>query len=232
MTFCATLTGNEASNRLNITIFVISRSISVEIDTSLALFKKLYFYVFCMFSFATLSRSQFCFDCLQNLTKDRKLSSAVCYFKSARSVCNFRHFRGPRLRKKTTIKMSAKNTFVKKKRQVRCLFPLILTCWSRTLWYLDENIRPTRKKWRNYQNKMSQFIKMSFYWIHVYWHRIERSCFKQFNFLWPHVTRKFTFPFTGGGVLTWMTKFRRRTIEPVFSDPNNPNTFSQWNDWM
>ena len=40
LTFFATLTGNDASNRLNIIIFVISRSISVEIDTSLALFKK------------------------------------------------------------------------------------------------------------------------------------------------------------------------------------------------
>ena len=38
LTFFATLTGNDASNRLNIIIFVISRSISVEIDTSLALF--------------------------------------------------------------------------------------------------------------------------------------------------------------------------------------------------
>ena len=39
-TFFATLTGNDASNRLNIIKFVISRSISVEIDTSLALFQK------------------------------------------------------------------------------------------------------------------------------------------------------------------------------------------------
>ena len=36
----AHLTGNDASNRLNIIIFAISRSISVEIDTSLALFQK------------------------------------------------------------------------------------------------------------------------------------------------------------------------------------------------
>ena len=34
------MTGNDATNRLNIIIFVISRSISVEIDTSLALFQK------------------------------------------------------------------------------------------------------------------------------------------------------------------------------------------------
>ena len=36
----ATLTGIDASNRLDIIIFVIRRSISVEIDTSLALFRK------------------------------------------------------------------------------------------------------------------------------------------------------------------------------------------------
>ena len=40
LTFFATLTENDTSNRLNIIIFVISRSISVEKDTSLALFKK------------------------------------------------------------------------------------------------------------------------------------------------------------------------------------------------
>ena len=40
LTFFAPLTGNDASNRLNIIIFAISRSISVEIDTSLALFQK------------------------------------------------------------------------------------------------------------------------------------------------------------------------------------------------
>ena len=44
LTFFATLTGNDAPNRLNIIIFVISRSISVEIDTSLALFQKFYFW--------------------------------------------------------------------------------------------------------------------------------------------------------------------------------------------
>ena len=44
LTMFATLTGNDASNRLNIIIFVISRSISVEIDTSLALFQKFYFW--------------------------------------------------------------------------------------------------------------------------------------------------------------------------------------------
>ena len=38
------LTGNDASNRLNIIIFVISRSLLVEIDTSLALFQKFYFW--------------------------------------------------------------------------------------------------------------------------------------------------------------------------------------------
>ena len=44
LTFFATLTGNDAPNRLNIIIFVISRSISVEIDTSLALFQKFCFW--------------------------------------------------------------------------------------------------------------------------------------------------------------------------------------------
>ena len=44
---------------------------------------------FCTFSFAALSRSQFCFDCLQNLTQDRMLPSTVCYLKSAKSVGNF-----------------------------------------------------------------------------------------------------------------------------------------------
>ena len=42
LTFFATLTGNDASNRLDIIIFVISRSISVEIDLSLVLFQKFY----------------------------------------------------------------------------------------------------------------------------------------------------------------------------------------------
>jgi len=40
ITFFATLIGNDASNRLNISTFVGSRLISVEIGTSLALFKK------------------------------------------------------------------------------------------------------------------------------------------------------------------------------------------------
>ena len=35
----AILTGNDASNRLNISKFVISRSISIKIDTSFALFQ-------------------------------------------------------------------------------------------------------------------------------------------------------------------------------------------------
>ena len=65
---------------------------------------------FCSFSFAALSRSQFCFDCLQNLTQDRKLSSTVCNLKSTRSVGNFRQYSGP-----------------------PCIFRLILTCWSR-IW--------------------------------------------------------------------------------------------------
>ena len=40
----AILTGYDAFNRLNIIIFVISRSILVEFDTSLALFRKFYFW--------------------------------------------------------------------------------------------------------------------------------------------------------------------------------------------
>merc|ERR1712115_592931 len=40
--FLAFFSGNDASNRLNIIIFVISRSISVVIDTSLALFQKIF----------------------------------------------------------------------------------------------------------------------------------------------------------------------------------------------
>ena len=36
--------GNDAFNRLNSIIFVINRSISVEIDTSLAFFQKMYFW--------------------------------------------------------------------------------------------------------------------------------------------------------------------------------------------
>ena len=40
MTFFAPLTRNNATNRLNIIIFIISRSISVVKDTSLAFFKK------------------------------------------------------------------------------------------------------------------------------------------------------------------------------------------------
>ena len=43
MTIFDTLTKNDASNRLNIIIIVIIRSISIEIDTSLALFQKLFF---------------------------------------------------------------------------------------------------------------------------------------------------------------------------------------------
>ena len=36
-----------------------------------------------------LSRSQFCFDCLQILIQGRKLISFVCYWKSAKSVDKF-----------------------------------------------------------------------------------------------------------------------------------------------
>ena len=42
------------------------------------------------FSVPALSRSQFCSDFLQNLAQGTKLSSGVCYWKSAKSVDNFR----------------------------------------------------------------------------------------------------------------------------------------------
>ena len=41
------------------------------------------------FSVPALSRSQFCFDCLQILIQGRKLISFVCYWKSAKSVDKF-----------------------------------------------------------------------------------------------------------------------------------------------
>ena len=85
---------------------------------------------FCSLSYAALSRSQFCSDFLQNWWVGRKLSSAVCYLKSARSVGNFRQYGEPRFRKK--IKMAAKNKIFET-RQVRCLFWLKLTCWAR-IW--------------------------------------------------------------------------------------------------
>ena len=43
-----------------------------------------------MFSNAALSRSQFCFDPLQIYRQETLLSSNVCYWKSAKSVNNFR----------------------------------------------------------------------------------------------------------------------------------------------
>ena len=85
---------------------------------------------FLHFFVGALSRSQFCSNFLQNLTQDRKLSSTVCYLKSARSVGNFRQYGRPRFRKK--IKMAAKNKIFET-RQVRCLFRLKLTCWLR-IW--------------------------------------------------------------------------------------------------
>ena len=60
---------------------------------------------------AALSRSQFCFDFLQNLIQGTKLSSVVCYWKSAKSVDNFYQYGRPRFRKK--IKMAAKKKFLK-----------------------------------------------------------------------------------------------------------------------
>ena len=82
------------------------------------------------FFVGALSRSQFCSDFLQNWWRGRKLSSAVCYLKSARLVGNFRQYGEPRFRKK--IKMAAKSKIFET-RQVRYLFRLKLTCWSR-IW--------------------------------------------------------------------------------------------------
>ena len=79
---------------------------------------------FCPFTFAALSRSQFCFGFLQNLTQDRKLSSAVCCLKISKFVCNFRQYSGPRLRKKSKWPLR----FFFKTRQVRCLFRTKLSC--------------------------------------------------------------------------------------------------------
>ena len=55
---------------------------------------------FCMFFNAALSRSQFCSDFLQNWVQGTKLSSGVCYWKSAKSVGNFRQYGNLRFRKK------------------------------------------------------------------------------------------------------------------------------------
>ena len=46
------------------------------------------------FSVPALSRSQFCFDCLQILIQGRKLILFVCYWKSAKSVGKFCHNSG------------------------------------------------------------------------------------------------------------------------------------------
>ena len=56
---------------------------------------------FCTFFIPALSRSQFCSDFLQNWAQGTKLSSNVCYWKSAKSVGNFRKYREPRFRKKS-----------------------------------------------------------------------------------------------------------------------------------
>ena len=56
---------------------------------------------FCMFFNAALSRSQFCSDFLQNWAQGTKLSSNVCYWKSAKSVGSFWKYREPRFRKKS-----------------------------------------------------------------------------------------------------------------------------------
>ena len=56
---------------------------------------------FCTFFIRALSQSQFCSDCLQNWAQGTKLSSNVCYWKSAKSVGNFRQYGEPRFRKKS-----------------------------------------------------------------------------------------------------------------------------------
>ena len=56
---------------------------------------------FCTFFIPALSRSQFCSDFLQNWAQGTKLSSNVCYWKSAKSVGNFRQYGEPRFRKKS-----------------------------------------------------------------------------------------------------------------------------------
>ena len=70
----------------------------------------LYFFV------GARSWSQFCSGFIQNWWGGRKLSSAVCYSKSARSVGNFHQYGEPRFRKK--IKMAAKNFFGNKASEV------------------------------------------------------------------------------------------------------------------
>ena len=54
-----------------------------------------------VFFIPALSRSQFIFDFLQNWAQGTKLSSDVCYWKSAKSVDNFRQYGEPRFRKKS-----------------------------------------------------------------------------------------------------------------------------------
>ena len=114
---------------------------------------------FCSLSYAALSRSQFCSDFLQNWWVGRKLSSAVCYLKSARSVGNFRQYGGPRFRK--IIKMAAKNNFFKTK-QVRCLYRLKLTCWLRIWWYLVDWMRHFRSKWQKL-SKLKKNVKWQYF---------------------------------------------------------------------
>ena len=56
LTFFAYLTENDISNRLNITKFIIRRSISVEIDTSLALFETFFLAAILIFFFRKCGR--------------------------------------------------------------------------------------------------------------------------------------------------------------------------------
>ena len=60
-----------------------------------------------MFSNAALSRSQFCFDPLQIYRQETLLSSNVCYWKSAKSVNNFRSKKRPAFEKNRLFGLQA-----------------------------------------------------------------------------------------------------------------------------
>ena len=85
---------------------------------------------FYMFFIAALSQSQFCFNFLQNWAQGTKLSSNVCYWKSAKSVGSFRKYRQPRFQKNQNWHQKL---FFFQIGQVRYRFPLIQTRWSR-IW--------------------------------------------------------------------------------------------------
>ena len=90
-----------------------------------------------------LSRSHFLSDFLQNFIQGTLLSSGVCYWKSAKSVGNFRQYSRPRFRKKS--KIAAKNKIFEIG-QVRCQFPQIQTRWSRKWQYFVDLIKSFREK--------------------------------------------------------------------------------------